>query len=110
MNFIIRKESFAKLLITSGIKYGEVKQQTSKQLSKMLQVAGVLVGKEMDTNSQQSVRKVARKLDMSTPTVYRTLEMELQNLTNFIELKIYKIGCAFKKKKTSQDASEGCTY
>ena len=40
-------------------------------------VAKVLVSKEMDKNSQQSVRKVARKLDMSTSTVYRTLKMEL---------------------------------
>ena len=37
----------------------------------------MFVGEEMDNNSQQSVRRVARKLDMSTSTVYKTLKMKL---------------------------------
>ena len=47
-------------------------------------VAKLLVGKKMDKNSQQSVCKVVRKLDMSTSTAYRTLKTKLH-------LKPYKL-------------------
>ena len=41
-------------------KYGDVKRQTPKKPSKLMPVAKVLVSKEVDKNSQQSVRKVAK--------------------------------------------------
>ena len=40
-------------------------------------VAKVIVDKEMDKISKQSLCKFTRKLDMSTSTVYRALKMEL---------------------------------
>ena len=62
---IVRREGLAKFLITSrSMEYGDAKRQTPKRLSKMMVVAKVLVGKEMDRNSQQSVRRVVRKLHM----------------------------------------------